>query len=485
MAVHSVDYSKKWLVMASVACGVFLSTVDGSIVNIALNSLVIEMGKPLAVVEWVVLAYMLTIATLMLSIGRLADMTGKKKIYILGLAIFTVGSGLCGLSPSVYWLIGFRVLQAIGAAMLMALGTAIVTEAFPSRERGKAMGLMGLMVSIGVISGPTIGGFILQSLSWHWLFFVNLPVGVIALIMATRFVPDFRPEGKQRFDFAGAAALFLSLSGFLVGLLVIQLNGFSSPFVYAFFLLGAIALIWFIRIERHAPEPMIDLNLFRNRLFSINLITGSLCFVASAGIALLMPFYLQNVMAFDAQKTGLLMVIPPLGIALMAPISGALSDKMGSRLITTIGLVVAGLGYLIVSGLTPETSILEYILRYLPIGLGMGIFQSPNNSAVMGSAPKDRLGVASGLLSLTRVIGQMAGIAILGAIYNTGVARVSGVVSAGAVKAPVAAQMSGLHTAFIFAVIVLAVSLVFSVWALVQVTKTKKQAQSGLSSDIE
>lgn len=485
MAAQKVDYSKKWLVLASVACGVFLSTVDGSIVNIALNSLVIEMGKPLAVVEWVVLAYMLTIATLMLSIGRLADMTGKKKIYLLGLAIFTVGSGLCGLSQTVYWLIGFRVLQAVGAAMLMALGTAIVTEAFPSKERGKAMGLMGLVVSVGVISGPTIGGFILQSLTWHWLFFVNLPVGVIALFMVARFVPDFRPEGKQRFDFAGAAALFLSLSGFLLGLLVIQLHGFINPLVYVFFLLGALALVWFIRIETHTPEPMIDLNLFRNRLFSINLITGSLCFISSAGTALLMPFYLQNVMAFDAQKTGLLMVIPPLGVALMAPISGALSDKMGSRLITTIGLAVAGLGYLLVSGLTPQTPTLEYILRYLPIGLGMGIFQSPNNSAVMGSAPKDRLGVASGLLSLTRVIGQMAGIAVLGAIYNTGVARVSGVVSAGEVQAPVAAQMAGLRSAFIFAVIILGVSLVFSVWALVQVAKSKKRERSGVASAID
>jgi EmrB/QacA subfamily drug resistance transporter len=481
-----VDYSKKWFVMLSVAFGVFLCTLDGSIVNIALNTLVVEMGKPLAVVEWVVLAYMLTIATLMLSIGRLADMIGKKRIYLTGLAIFTLGSGLCGLAPTVYWLIGFRVLQAIGASMVMALGTAIVTEAFPAKERGKAMGITGLVVSVGVIAGPTIGGLLLQSLTWHWLFFVNLPVGLIGLAMVMRFVPNRKPEGKQRFDFAGAGTLFVCLAALLLSLSIMQLKGFSSPFVYVFFGLGVLMLVWFIRIESRAVEPMIDLKLFLNKLFSINLITGFLSFIAAAGTMLLMPFYLQNVLGYDPQKTGLLLIVSPLAIALVAPISGALSDRMGSRLITTIGLTIASIGFLLITGITATTSSFEYILRFLPIGIGMGIFQSPNNSAVMGSAPKHRLGVASGLLSLTRVLGQMTGIAILGAIYNTAVFRASGgVIAEGDVQAPIAAQMTGLHSALTFSVIGMAAAVAFSVWALVQVTKAKRQEAVSLTSNIE
>lgn len=483
---RTVDFSKKWLVMFSVACGVFLCTVDGSIVNIALNTLVVEMDKPLAVVEWVVLAYMLTISTLMLSIGRLADMIGKKKIYFTGLAIFTLGSGLCGLAPSVYWLIGFRVLQAIGASMVMALGTAIVVEAYPASERGKAMGFIGLLVSIGIIAGPTLGGIILQSLTWHWLFFVNLPIGAVGLFMVLRFVPDIKPEGKQRFDFAGAAALFLCMASLLLGLSVVQLNGFSNPQVYILLVLGVLMLAWFIRIESRAVEPMIDLKLFTIKLFSVNLITGSLSFVASAGTILLMPFYLLNVLGYDPQKTGLMMIVSPLAIALAAPISGALSDRMGSRLITTIGLVIAAAGYVLITGITATTSAFEYILRFLPVGIGMGIFQSPNNSAVMGSVPKERLGVASGLLSLTRTLGQMVGIAVLGAVYNTAVFRASGgVVVEGGIQAPVAAQMTGLHSALIFSVIVMLTAVAFSAWALAQVTRAKRREKLSLTSTIE
>lgn len=481
----SIDYSKKWLVMSAVASGVFLSTIDGSIVNIALNTLEIELNKPLAVVEWVVLGYMLTIATLILSVGRLADMVGKKKLYVAGLAIFTIGSGLCGLAPTVYWLIGFRVFQAVGAAMIMALGTAIVTEAFPDRERGKAMGIIGLLVSIGVIAGPTLGGIILQSLSWHWLFFVNLPVGLIGLVLVFRFVPARKPVGKQSFDYWGAATLFVSMASFLLSLSVIQLSGFKNPMAYVLLGLWLAALAVFIRIEYQTPEPMIDLRMFLNRLFSINLITGSLTFVAGAGTVLLMPFYLQNVLGYDPQKTGLLLAVDSLAMAIVAPISGALSDRMGSRLITTVGLVIAALGYLAVSTINANTSAIGYILRFLPVGIGMGTFQSPNNSAVMGSAPKERLGVASGLLSLTRVVGQTAGIAILGALWEVRVVFYSaGVLVVDATQAPINAQVSGLNDALLFTVMIMVVSVGFSLWALLQATRTKK-AESEAAGVVE
>jgi EmrB/QacA subfamily drug resistance transporter len=481
MENSSIDYSRKWLVMSAVASGVFLATIDGSIVNIALNTLVIELKQPLAIVEWVVLGYLLTVATLILSVGRLADMIGKKKIYAAGLAVFTLGSGLCGLAPTVYWLIGFRVLQAAGAAMIMALGTAIVTEAFPDRERGKAMGIIGLLVSIGVIAGPTLGGIILQSLTWHWLFFVNLPVGLIGLVLVFRFVPSRRPVGKQSFDYWGAVTLFISLASFLLSLSVIQLDGFTNPFLYGLLALWLVTLLVFIRIELRIPEPMIDLRMFLSRLFSINLITGLLSFIASAGTILLMPFYLQNVLGYDPQKTGLLLVVTPLAIAVVAPISGALSDRMGSRLITTVGLVIAALGYGLVSTIDASTSMFGYVLRFLPVGIGMGIFQSPNNSAVMGSAPKHRLGVASGLLSLTRVLGQTAGIAILGALWEARVIKYAGgIISDDVTTMPIFAQVKGLHDALIFTVVIMLVAVGFSLWALLQAARSKNAEKESI-----
>jgi EmrB/QacA subfamily drug resistance transporter len=472
-----VDYSKKWFVMAAAACEVFLSTIDGSIVNIALNTLVADLHEPLAVVEWVILAYFLVIATLMLSIGRLADMFGKKKLFAAGLAIFTIGSALCGLSPNIYWLIASRVVQAVGASMNMALSTAIVTEAFPNQERGKALGIIGLLVSIGVIAGPTLGGIILQYLTWHWLFFVNLPIGVVGFYMVLRFVPARRPQGNQTFDFYGAGTLFICMASYLLALSFMQIEGFNDPLVYILLAVGVVMTAVFIWVEYKAREPMIDLHLFVNRLFSINLVTCFLTFVASAGITLLIPLYLQNVMGFDTQKTGILMVVSPLVMAVVAPFSGAISDRVGSRVLTTIGLVIAGIGYLAFTSLSEHTSTIAYILSYAAIGAGMGIFQAPNNSAVMGSAPKERLGVASGLLSLTRVLGQTVGIAVLGALWESDVFKYAGPVHVtDATLAPIHAQVAGLHDALVFIVAIVVVGIIFSSWALVTVQRAKRNA---------
>ena len=250
----------KWMVLISVAMGVFLATIDGSIVNIGLNTLVNELHQPLALVEWVVLAYMLTIATLMLTVGRLSDMIGKKKLYLAGIIIFTIGSGLCGIAPSVYWLIGFRVLQAVGAVLVMAIGMAIVTENFPPQERGKALGVMGTMVSLGIITGPTLGGLILQSLSWHWLFFVNLPVGLIGVFMVIRFIPNDTTRSQQKFDFAGAGVMFVFMASLLFALSVSQHSGFNNPLVFALLALAIGSLIAFIVIENKSASSHDQFN---------------------------------------------------------------------------------------------------------------------------------------------------------------------------------------------------------------------------------
>ncbi|HSJ54580.1 MAG TPA: MFS transporter [Anaerolineae bacterium] len=484
-----IDYSRKWYVMAAVGMGIILATIDGSIVNVALPTLVRAFDAGFAAVQWVVLAYLLTVTTLMLSIGRLGDMIGKKSLYAAGFVVFTAGSVLCGLSPTIGWLIGFRVLQAIGASMLMALGMAIVTEAFPPSERGKALGISGSMVSIGIVLGPVLGGLIIGALSWHWIFYVNLPVGIIGTWMVFRFVPASRPAGEQRFDWLGALLLFASLMSLLLAMTLGQQGGFGQPAVLLLAAAWLVLLAAFLAVEWKSPQPMIDLRLFRNRLFNVNLITGFATFVSMAGTIILIPFYLENVMGYSPRSVGLLLAVVPIAVGITAPLSGVLSDRVGTRPIAVAGLALILLGFVAVSTLSLDTTAVGYVLRYLPVGIGIGVFQSPNNSAVMGAVPRERLGVASGLLSITRSLGQVTGIAVMGALWASRVAARAGIALAeGATAAPAAAQVAGLNDTFRVVVVLLALALLLAAWGLVQERRWRSRvaAQSGpVTGEIE
>ena len=466
---QTIDYSRKWYVMAAVAMGVFLTTIDASIVNLVLPTLVRYFDTTFAIVQWVVLAYLLTISTLMLSFGRLADMIGKKRLYAIGFVVFTVGSVLCGISPTVFWLIGFRVVQAIGGAMILALSMAIITESFPPGERGRALGLSGTAVSVGIVLGPTLGGLLVDALSWRWIFYVNLPVGIIGTILAVRYIPDIKPAGGQRFDFLGAITLFSSLFCLLFGLTLGQGFGFSDRRVLFLFGGFVLFLALFILIEWHARQPMIDLRLFRDSRLNVGLITGFITFLAIAGVIVLMPFYLENVLGYSPRQVGLLLAIVPIAMGVTAPLSGSMSDRFGTRPITVIGLAVLLVGYLALSTLDTKTSSLAYLVRFLPIGMGMGIFQSPNNSAIMGTATRERLGIVSGMLAVTRTTGQTTGIALLGALWASRVFFYAGeVLPEGATGASPAAQAAGLQDALLSIVILIGVALLLAVWALIQ-----------------
>ena len=476
----AVDYSRKWYVMIAVGAGIFLSTIDGSIVNVALPTLARSFEVNFAIVQWVVLAYLLAISTLMLGIGRLADMVGKKSIYTTGFIIFTLGSVLCGLAPTVSWLIAFRVLQAVGAAMLLALGLAIITESFPAAERGRALGISGSIVSIGIVIGPTVGGLLIDAFTWRWIFFVNLPVGIAGTLLAWRFIPNLRPPGGQKFDFLGAAALFVSLFSLLMALTLGQSYGFDYQLVLLLFAIFVLFLLLFIAVEWRVDQPVIDLRLFKNSDFTVGLFTGFISFVAIAGTIILMPFYLENVLGYEPRQVGFLMAAVPIGLGVAAPISGALSDRYGTRPITVIGLLVLFLGYVAMSTLNAQTTALGFILRFLPLGAGMGIFQSPNNSAIMGSAPQRRLGIVSGMLAVTRTVGQTIGIAVLGALWASRVFAFLGASLAdGATNAPPKAQVSGLQETFLVMAALMAVALSVAFWALVQEWRSRRVLPAG------
>jgi EmrB/QacA subfamily drug resistance transporter len=488
MQADTTDYSRKWYVMAATAMGIFLATIDGSIVNVALPTLVRAFDTTFAAVQWVVLAYLLTVTTLMLSIGRLGDMAGKKRIYAAGFVIFTTGSVLCGLSPAIGWLVGFRVLQAIGASMLMALGMAIVTEAFPPHERGKALGISGTMVSIGIVVGPVLGGLLIGALSWHWIFFVNLPVGIVGTWMVLRFVPASRPTPGQQFDLAGAVTLFAALTALLLALNLGQQSGFGQPWVLGLLVFSLAVAILFVVIEIQSPQPMIDLRLFRNTLFDVNLVTGFFTFVCTSGTIILMPFYLEDVLGYAPQAVGLMLAVVPIAVGITAPLSGSLSDRVGTRPMTVVGLISLVAGFAAVTTLQVDTTTLGYLLRFLPVGIGIGLFQSPNNSAVMGAVPRGRLGVASGLLSVTRTLGQTAGIAVMSAIWAGRVAFYLAAAgqtqpAAGATAAPAVMQVAALNDTFRLAVVLLALGLALAVWGLAYERRRARHGGDSLRSD--
>jgi EmrB/QacA subfamily drug resistance transporter len=475
----NIDYSRKWLVMTAVAAGTLLTTIDGNIVNVALPTLVRELQTNFAIVQWVILAYLLALATLMLSLGRLGDMIGKKSIYVAGFIIFTTGSVLCALAPDIYWLVFFRVVQAIGGAMLLALSMAIVTEAFPPQERGRALGINGTFVSVGIVAGPTLGGLILSVTTWHWIFLVNLPIGIIGTILAVRYIPAPRQREHQQFDYGGAGTLFVGLLGLLLALTVGQQRGFGDTAVLILLAVFILFFAIFILIENRTTQPMVDLRLFGNKLFSINLITGFATFVAISGTTLLTPFYLENILGFSTSYIGMLMAVVPLFLGVVSPLSGSLSDRFGTRPITVAGLAMLILGYWAMSTLNQQTTGLGFVLRMLPVGVGMGMFQSPNNSAVMGSVPRQRLGIASGLLAISRTLGQTAGVALMGALWAGRTMIYEGAVLAGgATTATAVAQISGLHDTFLFMILLMLAAMVLAGWALVKEKELRPIEQS-------
>jgi EmrB/QacA subfamily drug resistance transporter len=450
-------------VLVAIAMAIFLGTIDGSIVNVALPTLVDEFDTTFAVAQWVVLAYLLTQTTLTLGFGRLGDMVGKKPIFTTGFVVFTVGSVLAGLSPTIGWLIGARVVQAIGAAMIFALGFAITTEAFPPTERGRALGINGTMVSLGIMAGPIVGGLILEATDWRWIFFVNLPVGILGTITALRFIPNTKPRGGQSFDFAGAVVFFAALLTFMLGLTLGQEVGFTDPAVLGLFAVALISFAGFVAIERRIDQPMLDLTLFEHRDLSVNLVTGFVAFFAISGLLLLAPFYLTDVADLSPSQIGLVLGAVPITMGIVAPLSGALSDRIGTRPVTVTGLAIMTVGYTVATFvLDVDFALAGIVIVGLIIGLGMGVFQSPNNSAILGSVPPDRLGVTSGVLTINRTTGTVTGIAVLGTMWAARTVAHAG--GGTAADAPAAAQAAGLTDTMALAALLVAAALGLGTW---------------------
>jgi EmrB/QacA subfamily drug resistance transporter len=454
--------------MVGIGMGVLMSTIDASIVNIALPTLVDELGTSLSTVEWVVLSYLLVLTASMLGVARLGDMYGKKRIYMIGLICFTASSLLCGLAPNAHWLIAFRAIQGIGAVMNQALGTAIITEVFPSSERGRALGIIGSTVSVGISLGPTDGGLIIGLVSWRAAFLINVPLGIATALIVARMVPASPPHAAgQRFDLAGALVLFATLATYALGMTMGQEHGFRHPYILALLAFAVVGLAAFLRLEWTRRHPMIDLRLFRNPLLGINLLMGLIVFIVLAS-QFLMPFFLQNVQGYRIEQMGLLLAAVPICTGVIAPISGSLSDRFGSRGISLIGLLIV-VGPASLSAPPRRHHAPGLRAAHGAPGIGLGFFQSPNNSAIMGTAPRDQLGVVSGMLSLSRTLGQTTGLPLAGSIF-TALALAAAHLPAGtpAMSAPPEALVAGLSGTFRLAAAVVSLSagLAIVAWRL-------------------
>lgn len=407
-------YTRRYSVLAGVMLGSIMGPIDASIINTILPTITQVFGVDIPTAQWVSMAYLLTISGLLLFYGRLGDILGYKKVYLVGLGGFVIASGLCGLSPTISWLIAFRALQGLAAAMMTAVPYAIIIASFPPAERGKALGINAVSISAGLAIGPSLGGFVTSLLGWRYVFLINIPIGIVSLLWGRHVIPELRGQ-PGKIDIAGVATGFISL--FSILLFVNRFQSWGLSYASGIVLLVALAAgISFLRIESRVNQPMLNLSLFRNVTFSFSSISALLNFMSQYVMVFLTPFYLQRVLKYAPNTVGLVMTAFPLATITMAPLSGALSDRIGTKKLSCVGAAVCALALFFMSQLPDSATAIDVIWRMALFGIGTGIFQSPNNSAVMGSVPRPFLGIASGVLATIRNAGMVLGIATGGAV---------------------------------------------------------------------
>ena len=398
----------KWSILFTVLIMTFMVTLDGSIVNVALPVMSGELNASMGDIEWVASIYLVVTCATILIFGRLGDMIGKVRIFQIGVILFTIGSLLCSISGTLPLLIGARVVQGLGSAAALANNQGIITESFPPDERGKALGFVSTFVALGSMTGPTLGGMILTVLPWTYIFLINIPVGVLSFLIGLRKMPNKKQAKPGRLDAKGSVLLLLSIL-LLFGSFTLLQNGVSLPIIIGI-IGGAVFLVLFIMVEKRMDDPLVPIGIFKNKMFSLNLFTMLTAFIAIGANNIIMPFYLQDARQFSPGMAGLLMTVIPLITAVMGPISGTMSDHIGSELPTMIGLIFTTVGLALMTMLGIDTTIAVIILFLAVIAVGSALFQSPNNSLVMGSVSRDELGLVGSLAGLVRNMGMSVGI---------------------------------------------------------------------------
>jgi EmrB/QacA subfamily drug resistance transporter len=458
--------SYPWIVVGTVCVGAFMGQLDASIAQLVLPELEREFQASLSSVSWVAVAYLLTVAALLPVFGRLADIMGRKMLYSGGFLVFVAGSAICGFAPSLEVLIAARVLQGVGAVLMQANSVAIIVAAAGGANRGRALGLQAAAQAVGLSAGPMLGGLLISSLGWRWVFFLNLPVGLLGSLLGLLALPQTRRVGKAPgFDWAGALLLMPAMTALMIALNEGASWGIASPALIGCLALGVLLLAGFIRRELRAASPLLDLSLFRDRAFSAGNLAGLLSYGILFGVFFLLPFAFERIYGASALEAGLRLAVIPVMLGCLAPLSGLLSDRLGPRWLTVGGMLVtfAALALLFLS-LDGSPGRLWLVTLALAIfGLGLGLFTAPNNSAIMSSASVAETGEAGGVLNLMRSFGMSTGIATAAAVLSWQLAAMTGH-GGGTLHAPrpdlIAAAHAVVAVFAVFALLAAAASLI-------------------------
>jgi EmrB/QacA subfamily drug resistance transporter len=456
---------KTIIVVLVVAIGTFMSSLDSSVINLVTPMIKNDFGVSLSTIEWIVTAYLLVISSLLLTFGRISDLYGHKKIYLTGFVIFTMGSLFCGLSATIAMLIIGRIIQAFGAGMLFSTGPAIITNAVPASSRGKAFGISAVAVASGLCTGPIIGGSLATLLGWQSIFFINIPIGIFGIIMVITKIPGDEKKNSLPFDKIGSLMVFIALMFILLPLSISGDYNIPLPVLISLIAAGILIAVMFVVFESKCRYPMLNLKLFKNRVFTAGNVAALFIYMAQFIMAFLAPFYLENLRRFSAIKTGMLYLPMPFATILIAPVSGAISDRCDSRYISTAGTVVMAGGLFMMSFLNSGTSTVYIIISMIITGLGFGMFQTPNNSAIMGNVPQEYRGTASGTLATMRNIGMVMGVAVSGALFSANQNKaVTSFASQGLAVSILKdkAFIYALHVTFMAAVVVALIAMVAS-----------------------
>jgi EmrB/QacA subfamily drug resistance transporter len=443
------DRRKLWILL-NVSVGVFMATLDGSIANVGLPTISAHLHVALHTVQWVVSSYLLAICAMLPIVGKLADLFGRGRLYNWGFLIFSLGSALCALSGTIGFLVGARVLQAIGASLLMANSQAIITTTFPAEERGRALGINGTTVSLGSLVGPVAGGLLIAWFGWSSIFWINVPIGIVGFWLGLWMLPKGRAAvGVTHFDLVGSSLFIIGIVAVLYSISQVDVWGWTSMTTLLGVGTGFGVLLGFRLWEGRVTQPMIDFGLYRIRLFLTGSLAAFLSFMSLYITNTIMPFYLEDVIRASPETTGWTMAAYPLAMAFVAPISGWLSDHIGPYWLTTAGLMINAGGFISLNALSASAATWVIALHLAVFGIGQGMFQSPNNSSVMGSVPRAKVGSAGGLNALVRNIGMVMGISLSVALFSSRLRQIMGGAYTGVPQdAPHPAFMTALHTVF-------------------------------------
>jgi len=417
--MKKIDY--KWTALFCTTLGALFSVLSGSTLMIALPVIMKDLNTSMSIVTWTIMGYMLVMTILVPSIGRMADMVGRKKLYVSGFAIFTVTSLLCAIAQSGLQLLIFRMIQAIGGALIVANSTAIVADAFPKRELGKALGINSMIICVAAVAGPILGGFLIGS-GWRSIFYVNIPIGIIGTFWAAFSLKETKIfSQKQKFDINGMLTFSAGVLALLTALTIGGFSGWTNVYVLTLFLASIVLLGLFVSIENKVEYPMLDLRLLKTRVLAFAFLANFLNGVARGAVTFLLIFYFQGIKGIDPMLAGILLSPFALAMMIVSPFSGWLSDRYGVRILSSVGLVISAIGLAGLMMIRVDTSTVELVIWMSIMGLGSGMFFAPNTSAIMGGVPADKRGIAAGLRTMLTNAGMVLSIAISMAIISSSI----------------------------------------------------------------